>query len=472
MSKEIESVSAELFDKIRSRFGNVSLGDESAKAEQDPEKARFFSFDYSSINQIDEEHDVETHEKVTINLNDEKSLKVYYVNDMVRHMNRNQRKQWYEFLRGLRKFAKRNNLRYDVRDLDKPLELKDIKQQANVDDVATANDASITESKLYASGNKTKLSIGEHKNCKLLIHHTERVNPEQRGAHTRKIEQIFLETDIGERFLLASKNLRGAWAMAEHISHGGRVDDERGKHITQICNEIATLRKFANVARHRQFEDEDTSEIARKALKDYEEKKNLIDRLRKEKHYKQYFESWSNGDREPIADDKLNDIRERFAKKTYDPRVEEALPILANHLNELESWVEEISEGTWATPDTTDKVDAIKHLLSSPVLASRADDDLRNLIGDDKLKDQLDQYKHDQPDYDVRGIIRKWLSDNMPEIAAKVGSDEHHDHHTNFIQPTSPQNDNSNEYGSDTMDWPVTESKDDLTFLRSLAGIR
>jgi hypothetical protein len=472
MSKEIESVSAELFDKIRSRFGNVSLGDEYAKAEQDPEKARFFSFDYSSMSHDSTSDRTDTHGKVTINLIDEKSLKVYYVNDMVHDMNDEQRRQWYEFLRGLRKFSKRNGLRYDVRDLDKPLNIKDIRQQANVDDVATSNDISITESKLYASGNKSKLSIGEHGNCKLLIHHSERIDPEKRGAHTRKIDRIFLETELGERYLLSSKNLRGAWAMAEHVNQGGNPIDERGQHITQICNEIATLRKFANVARHRQFEDEDTSEIARKALKDYEEKKRLIDRLRKERYYKQYFESWSNESKQQLDDENLNSIRERFAKKVYDPRVEDALPLLANHLNELETWVEEISEGTWATPDSTDKIQAIQHLLSSPILASRAEDDLRGLIGDDKLYDKIDQYKNDQPDYDVRGIVRQWLSNNMPEIASKISSDNTYDHHTNFIAPTSPQNDNSNEYGSSTMDEPVTESQGDLSFLRLLAGIK
>ena len=47
MSKEIESVATALFDKVRSRFENVTLGDEKAKATTDPEKARFFNFTYS-----------------------------------------------------------------------------------------------------------------------------------------------------------------------------------------------------------------------------------------------------------------------------------------------------------------------------------------------------------------------------------------------------------------------------------------
>ena len=48
--KEIESIASALFDKVRSRFTNVTLGNEKAEAENDPEKARFFNFDYVDQN--------------------------------------------------------------------------------------------------------------------------------------------------------------------------------------------------------------------------------------------------------------------------------------------------------------------------------------------------------------------------------------------------------------------------------------
>ena len=43
--REIENIAAALFDKIRTRFDNVSIGDEASKATTDPEKARFINFD-------------------------------------------------------------------------------------------------------------------------------------------------------------------------------------------------------------------------------------------------------------------------------------------------------------------------------------------------------------------------------------------------------------------------------------------
>ena len=39
--REINKIAEGLFEKIRDRFEDVSLGDEKAKATQDPEKARF-----------------------------------------------------------------------------------------------------------------------------------------------------------------------------------------------------------------------------------------------------------------------------------------------------------------------------------------------------------------------------------------------------------------------------------------------
>jgi len=45
---EIDKKAEKLFDKVRSRFETVSLGDEKAQATDDPATARFFNFNYVS----------------------------------------------------------------------------------------------------------------------------------------------------------------------------------------------------------------------------------------------------------------------------------------------------------------------------------------------------------------------------------------------------------------------------------------
>ena len=69
---QIEKIAENLFDKIRSRFDGVSIGDENAKATLDPEKARFFNFDFS----VDDEN----YGNVTLSLVDNTPATIEVVN--------------------------------------------------------------------------------------------------------------------------------------------------------------------------------------------------------------------------------------------------------------------------------------------------------------------------------------------------------------------------------------------------------
>ena len=44
--REIEKIAEALFDKIRSRFENLQMGDEAGSVTLDPKDARFFDFDF------------------------------------------------------------------------------------------------------------------------------------------------------------------------------------------------------------------------------------------------------------------------------------------------------------------------------------------------------------------------------------------------------------------------------------------
>jgi hypothetical protein len=474
MSKEIESVAAALFDKIRSRFPGVTLGDENAKSTTDTEKARFFNFKYTG-------EDGAEFSPVTISLIDETSLKVYYGQEITADMDREQRKEWYEFLRGIRKFAKRNLLTFDTRDLAKSnLALQDVKQQAKNDDLYTMSDLALSESRLYGRVGRPRLSVGEHGATKILVFHSEKVDEEKRGARTRKIESIFVETPIGERFKLESNNLRGAFGMAEHINQGGRVDDVEGKHITQLCMELAALKKFCRAMRNRTdiSENEVLAKSVKKAVRDYEQTKHVVDQMRRTRFHRDYFESWIPTESTVTPD--LDEMRERFARKVYDPRIEEALPVIASRLTEFETWAEDVAESTWLRPDTQDRARALEELLKSPIPSSQAGAWLKPLIGSDELAELLAQYQ-DQPDYDVRSMVKSWLQDNMPELAVKItiGPGNADDAATNWPAETSPQLAHPNDtYGATTMDDPVTDpniptvmQEDSLALIRQLSGL-
>jgi hypothetical protein len=480
MSKEIESIASALFEKIRSRFTNVTLGDEQAQAEQDPEKARFFNFTYTG-------RDGAKFGTVTISLIDETSLKVYFGQNISSDMDREQRKEWYEFLRNIRQFAKRNLLTFDTRDINKSnLKLQDVKQQAKVDDVATTDDMPVTESKLYGTPGRPYNSFADKGNTKILIRHEDKVNDEIRGSRARKIKEIFLETERGERFLLPHTNLHGAYAMAEHLNAGGDMRDERADHINNIIKEMSAMRHFVRSTKHRQFEDQETMDMTKSAVHHYDRLKRTLRQMRGARGYRSYFEVWHPEHEEQDQVD-VDALRERFVKKVYDDRFTEALPIVFNAYkkykseaatqlgDELAEWADEVTEGTWARPDSTDKATALQQLLKSPITSSTAKGKLDPLIGSDALNNELAKFA-DQPDYDVRGVVKKWVQDNMPELAGKLtyGQNNGDDATTNWVATTSPKMAHPNDqHGASSLDEPnVNESDDSLDFIRSLAGIR
>ena len=96
---QIEKIAENLFDKIRSRFDGVSIGDENAKATLDPEKARFFNFDFS----VDDEN----YGNVTLSLVDEQNLKVYFDKEMDAAMSEEHEQNWFAFLKNLRLYLNR-----------------------------------------------------------------------------------------------------------------------------------------------------------------------------------------------------------------------------------------------------------------------------------------------------------------------------------------------------------------------------
>ena len=84
--REINKIAEGLFEKIRDRFEDVSLGDDKAKACSDPEKARFFNFDYVV--------DGDNHGNITMSLIDETSLKVYFSKNISKDLDKEQKKEW------------------------------------------------------------------------------------------------------------------------------------------------------------------------------------------------------------------------------------------------------------------------------------------------------------------------------------------------------------------------------------------
>lgn len=317
MSREIEKIAEDLFEKIRSRFENVSLGDEAAKATNDPETARFFNFDYTT--------DGENHGNVTVSLIDENNLKVYFSKNISDSLDKDQLNQWYKFLQELRYFAKRNLLTFDTRDISRSnLNIKDIKQVSQADSTLQAKDINISESRLYGTNMISYENVGA---ARIMIKHTESVNAEQRGSRSRHINAIYVENAQGERFKMQHNKLSGARAMARHISEGGIPYDEVGQHINGMIQEMADLGRFVRVMKHRTFEDSTAKNMVEAAANYYQGMNRQLNYLKGSRAYRTFLETFEPN-KQQLDEVDVNELKEKFVKKIFDDRMMAALPLV------------------------------------------------------------------------------------------------------------------------------------------------
>ena len=507
--REVGKISEGLFEKIRDRFEDVSLGDAEANAVTDPAKARFFNFDYTV--------DGKNYGNITISLVDELSLKIYFSKNITQDLDTLEKQKWYGFLKELREFSKRNMLSFEPRDITRPtLKHRDIKQVSKSDDTFDKDDViaettntnnqvsvvsgphngktgqivrvvrekkfkgdkhyivnvtaapgqqeelihcfpdelrvsnDLAEGRMYGT-NRTSYENGN--NVRIMVRHSDIIDPDRRGARSRKIKSIFLETANGERFKLPQNNLSYARAMARHLAEGGDMHDDFGKHISNIAEECSKLRPFRAAMTRRVFEDGETQEMVKAAFEYHGQLKNTLSKMAGPKGYKQCKEAYTGNDEYISEEDMdLSSLKERFVKRVFNDRMEDALPIVHKAYNmkkenryakQFESWATNVAEGTWSLPEDDESIAELKELFAEEIPlgidAVNATSALYNLIGDDNLFDLLGSVAEEEPDADARPIVLDWLKNNMPEVAHQItdNGDHAHDSQLDHEQRTS-----------------------------------
>ena len=134
----MDNISEQLFAKIRGRFPSVTLGDEQGVVTDEPKLARYFDFDYK----VGED----SLGKVSISLT-EKEIAIMYNNTFISEQPDSIKKEWYDFLKEIRVFSKRNMLNFDTRDITKSnLDKRDYAHLTK-----TAGEKTMSESKMYGT---------------------------------------------------------------------------------------------------------------------------------------------------------------------------------------------------------------------------------------------------------------------------------------------------------------------------------
>ena len=306
--RAIENISQELFDKIRSRVSSIRLGDETGVVTTDPQQARFFEFNFKHRNL--------PVGAVTISLNEEGILQVYFPNSMVEDVDTGTADAWYGFLKELSRFSARNMLNYETHNVTKErLDKKDYQflTQRSQDEVM--------ENKMYGTSQKSFLEQGT---AKLIIQHDKTVDETKMGARSRNIKAIYIENADGERFKFANNYLPGARAMARHVSNEGHTRDDRGGHIVEIMQEMNDLKTFVRAIKREDYVTDEQNEIIEAATDRYYGLKDTLKSLASANGYQSYFENWVPEAVEDEGD--LDDLKEKLTRTVYDERLTSALP--------------------------------------------------------------------------------------------------------------------------------------------------
>ncbi len=340
--KAIQIISQDLFDKVRSRFQNLEMGNEAGSVTIDPAEARFFDFDFIRENV--------NLGRISISLNDLGSLKIYYSQGITENQDSYAKKLWYDFLKEIRQFAMRRLLKFDTKDISKTnLDRNDFQYLASKkpkDEEAMK----MNESRWMVEKSSKKTSRAVKGGTQVIVRHHNPVEETFPGARSQRknIKAIYIENRDGERFKYPFIHPAGAFAMAQHVDHGGVPHDPAGKAIIRMSEQIAQLQEFQRQVQHSSLHN-DAMGITERAVGRLQELKKQIEYIGK----KNYYESWLSEFNESENNDEMlseldpvtfENYKSKFTQTSFKEEIGKYFPLLHSIMQEkidLEKYVNE-----------------------------------------------------------------------------------------------------------------------------------
>lgn len=370
MDKNLSPIADELFGKIRTQFPKIQLGDANSKVTDRPEDARFFEFDF-----VKKGVNLGT---ISVSISEDDGMIVMYSNEITDGQPDGVARQWYNFLRELREFAKQNMMSFAIRDTAKSnLDKRDYQHLAN-----NNGEGSMTESKLWGTSKTSYQQMGE---AKLIVRHTQPVNYAHAAGRTLHIESIHIENSQGERFKYPVKHLNGARALATHVAHGGTPYDGIGEHITGLSEELNKLRMFKGYVDRNSMVSEAMGTIQTKVYERIDQVKKEIRSLQNQSYYESFAESFVANDVKEIPEDIVNDWVDRLTIRTFNEELKNVFPYIYKLVGE--------------------EVDVIKELSAEDILDEVFDGDKEtgSTHKGGKVTKTVHGVKHEKTDYDDGG---------------------------------------------------------------------
>jgi len=338
--------SEDLFNKIRSQFTNIRLGDENGAATADPSSAVFFEFEFKE--------DADTFGSVSVSIAEDGTMKVFYNRNLVDKIDEDSKDEWYAFLKELKDFAVEHQLSFDVRDITKSnLTKQDYQNIADTNQTVNNDEMSEELNRITKLAGVEKASVAEGltgtakrsyenlEKTRLIIRHKGKVDETVPGARSRQIQSLYIENGDGERFKYPLTHLAGARAMMRHVSNGGRPHDEFGEHIVRTSEDIAKLNSFSRYVTNKDQLNDNAGDIIEQTKMKLENLRGYMKNLSNQGHYENASKDFKTSEEQVLDDETVNKMREKFTMKNLDSRVEDALPLINRIMSELEAPREE-----------------------------------------------------------------------------------------------------------------------------------
>lgn len=336
MSIRKENMNRELYGFLKSHGykpqGFLSSGDSSGI----PEKADFFQFDFV--------YDGKTYGKISVSVDGSGNMVVYVGDDVEKAPKADSHDSI--GLDSLRKYLSRfryskglRSFEYASNDSLEP----DMQKREHY------KKEGLSEG-YYPINKKTSYSDNVPA-TKIILQHSKVM--EEGDQRYRAVEKIFVENLQGERFLLPTNKPGLARVYARHISEGGTPYDERGLHITSICEEYAKMAGFVRATKNKQF-NESAQSLINEGVNHYNHLRETLHKMSGKRGYMEYFTNYKPA---LLEDESSEDLTEMFKEFTVDPRIANVMGVLAKlkknapmqkplkQVDELEEWVDQVIEG-------------------------------------------------------------------------------------------------------------------------------
>ena len=315
MTPNLDQVAKELYGKIQTRFPDIKIADETAQVlskKTDIPNARFFEFEYK-------EHG-EVLGTIAIALDEDDGIVIQAGGDLVDKDTNETHHGAYKFIRSFRDFARRNMLNFEVNNMGKSnLDQRDYEFNAK------SGEEQMMESKMFGTSKVSYQDLGE---TRLVVRHSQPVNPELAAGRTMHIESIYIENAQGERFRYPVRHLNGARAMAQHIAHGGNPYDNIGQHVVSLSEEMAKLRMFKGYVSRTPVVSEAMGEVNDKVIERIEQVKKEIHQLQRPAYYEEFAESFSPVGAQEIPEDIMLDWVDRLTERSFKEELKDVFPYI------------------------------------------------------------------------------------------------------------------------------------------------